>query len=151
MKNLSEIRRLPFVKIVALFSPQLECVAWSFDASFQQSPYFENLIAVLINPSILSTLIGSLGSAGEVEFIYEKEKIFFRKAGKNILAVIMGKEGSTEMVRLASDILMPQLRKEVKAKEVAIFARDTLFRSISPKVQQEVENLFSEVKKKHPL
>ncbi|MDL2286843.1 hypothetical protein LJC24_05380, partial [Desulfococcaceae bacterium OttesenSCG-928-F15] len=77
------------------------------------------------------------------EFVYSEGKILFRKAGDNFLAVTMEKKASTEMVRLASDVFMPQLKKETKAKNIAAFTRDMLFKNLSTQVKEEVENLFA--------
>lgn len=142
MNNLSEINALPYVHAVVLFSAQLECIGWSFNEAFQEEPYFEKIIAFHANTKLLSFLFRSFGAAGEIEFIYSKAKILFRKAGDNVLAVTMGKKASTEMVRLASDIFMPQLKKETKAKNAEAFTRDILFKSLPLQLLEEVETLF---------
>lgn len=130
MKILSKIHELPFIKASFLFSPQWDCLAWSFDKAFQEEPYFQKLIAFFTDPGQLSPFFESFGSANEVEWIYQRGKLFFRKAGGNLLAVVMEKEASTEMVRLASDIAMPQLEKETK--NFTSLMRDKFLRSNRP-------------------
>ena len=58
--------------------------------------------------------IHSLNGIHEAELIFEKKRLYLRRAGMGYILVVMGKAGLTEMVRLNCDVLISSLEQTKK-------------------------------------
>ena len=116
MKIFSEILALPDVEGVVLFSKQGEILGWEF-APVLRSKMEQGTWQTVLDPDGVRRMIQSFEGMEEVELFFEEKKVLLRRAGTNHLIVVMGRNASTDMIRLVSDTLMPSLRKAVKAKK----------------------------------
>jgi hypothetical protein len=60
-------------------------------------------------------LIGALQGIRELDLVFEKVRLYIRKADLGYLVVVMGLFAPAAMVRMSCDMLLPSLRQQSKA------------------------------------
>ncbi|TWI74337.1 hypothetical protein LZ24_00940 [Desulfobotulus alkaliphilus] len=123
MKIFSEILSLDNVEGVILLSSGGELISWAFSSDIREKMENKDWGSVFRNTEELGKIVQSFEGMQELEFFFTDKKIMVRNASPNFMIIVMGRSASTDMVRLVSDTLMPQLRKAKKAKKTFGFLK----------------------------
>lgn len=62
-----------------------------------------------------------LGKTEEMELVYERGRIFIRRAAEGVLVVVTGLIAPSEMIRLTCDILLSTMREPKRAGRIRRF------------------------------
>ncbi|TYT75396.1 hypothetical protein [Desulfobotulus mexicanus] len=123
MKLFSEILSIDDVEGVVLLSSKGELISWVFSSDIRSKMEKKDWSSLLSNPEELRKIVQSFEGMQELEFFYTDKKIMVRNISPNFMLIVMGRNASTDMVRLVSDTLTPHLRKAKKGKKALGFLK----------------------------
>jgi hypothetical protein len=90
----------------------LGVIFFSFDGEKLYEKFSSIVLEIMAPENDWPLIIHSLEDASEAEFMYETQKLYFRKADIGYLLVIMEPDAPAAIVRLNCDSILPTLTLE---------------------------------------